>query len=240
MTEIAFLSPFAEYSMADEWHRFASIDHFWMRWRFEVLKKLLPEGFTWGKTLEIGCGNGVAREQIENHYGCAVSACDLNLHALHSILPGSGQLYYYNIHDKNKQLEGRFSTIVLLDVLEHVDEPAEFLKSAAFHLEKGGNIIVNVPAFQFLYSRYDRAMGHFKRYAIASLTKEMGQAGMEMKTFTYWGLSMIPLLMVRKLVMCFIREDKIIKTGFQPGSRFLNRLLGFVGEAYSNPRMSPK
>jgi hypothetical protein len=63
----------------------------------------------------------------------------------------------------------RFDAILYIDVLEHIEHDAEELRRAAALLETGGCIVVLSPAFGFLYSEFDRAIGHFRRYTKRSL-----------------------------------------------------------------------
>ena len=63
----------------------------------------------------------------------------------------------------------RFDAILYIDVLEHIEHDAEELQRAAALLGAGGCIVVLSPAFGFLYSEFDRAVGHFRRYTKQSL-----------------------------------------------------------------------
>ena len=62
------------------------------------------------------------------------------------------------------QLHSSFDTIIYIDVLEHIEDDAEEMKKAARLLHPGGHIIILSPAFQFLYSPFDKAIGHCRRY----------------------------------------------------------------------------
>jgi SAM-dependent methyltransferase len=55
-------------------------------------------------------------------------------------------------------------TILYIDVLEHIKNDEAEMRIAAAHLRSGGRIIVLSPAFNWLYSPYDRAIGHYRRY----------------------------------------------------------------------------
>jgi hypothetical protein len=65
--------------------------------------------------------------------------------------------------------EARFDAILYIDVLEHIEHDAEELRRAAALLGRGGCIVVLSPAFGFLYSEFDRAVGHFRRYTRRTL-----------------------------------------------------------------------
>ena len=63
----------------------------------------------------------------------------------------------------------RFDTILYIDVLEHIAEDRVELVRAAHHLADGGALVVLAPAHQFLFSPFDAAIGHYRRYSSASL-----------------------------------------------------------------------
>jgi cyclopropane fatty-acyl-phospholipid synthase-like methyltransferase len=62
------------------------------------------------------------------------------------------------------QVTATFDTIIYIDVLEHIVADAEEMKKAAALLRPGGHIIVLSPAFQYLFSPFDKAIGHHRRY----------------------------------------------------------------------------
>ena len=57
-----------------------------------------------------------------------------------------------------------FDTILYIDVLEHIRDDRAEIERAAVQLERGGCIVVIAPAHQFLYTPFDQAIGHFRRY----------------------------------------------------------------------------
>lgn len=67
--------------------------------------------------------------------------------------------------------EVRFDTVLYVDVLEHIEDHARELTDAVRLLRPGGNLIVLSPAYQFLYSPFDKAVGHFRRYSRRSLLR---------------------------------------------------------------------
>lgn len=58
----------------------------------------------------------------------------------------------------------KFDSIVYVDVLEHIENDRQELETAADHLQPGGRITVLSPAHQFLFTPFDAAIGHFRRY----------------------------------------------------------------------------
>jgi SAM-dependent methyltransferase len=67
--------------------------------------------------------------------------------------------------------EASFDTIVYIDVMEHIDDDLGEFRRAARLLAPGGHLIILSPAFQFLYSPFDKAIGHCRRYHRSTLKR---------------------------------------------------------------------
>jgi SAM-dependent methyltransferase len=65
--------------------------------------------------------------------------------------------------------EPALDTILYLDVLEHIEDDSAELRRAAERLSGEGFLIVLAPAHPFLFSPFDAAIGHYRRYTRASL-----------------------------------------------------------------------
>ncbi len=63
----------------------------------------------------------------------------------------------------------QFDTILYIDVLEHIEHDAAEMAAAAAHLSPGGRIVVLSPSYQWLYSPFDQAIGHYRRYSRKTL-----------------------------------------------------------------------
>jgi SAM-dependent methyltransferase len=63
-----------------------------------------------------------------------------------------------------------FDTVLYIDVLEHIEHDRAEVARAARVLRPGGHLIVLSPAHNWLFSPFDRAIGHFRRYSRRSLT----------------------------------------------------------------------
>jgi 2-polyprenyl-3-methyl-5-hydroxy-6-metoxy-1,4-benzoquinol methylase len=66
--------------------------------------------------------------------------------------------------------ERRFDSILYMDVLEHIQDDAGELRLAVEKLAPGGALIVLAPAYESLYSPFDKAVGHYRRYDATSLS----------------------------------------------------------------------
>lgn len=63
----------------------------------------------------------------------------------------------------------RYDTVLYVDVLEHIEDDRGELAQALKCLKPGGHVVVMSPAHQWLYSEFDRAIGHHRRYTVRSL-----------------------------------------------------------------------
>ena len=240
MSGVQILSTPRPVAMADRWFDITSPDHFWIEWRFEALKHLrstLPPASE--PILEIGCGHGVFRQQLEQQFGYSVDGCDLNMTALEMATPGRGRLLAYDIHERHPELLGRYAAVFLMDVVEHLDDDVAFVRSAAAHGKPGGVVVINVPAHQWLYSGYDTEAGHVRRYNRATMTAIIRKAGLEPIAVRYWGLSLVPLLVARMALMAGSRSDQIIRRGFEPPGETAHRVLKWMKRAETRAFKSP-
>ncbi len=203
----------------------ATLDHFWIQWRFEALKQLLGDAPLGQNIMEIGSGNGVVQQQFESWLKVPVHGCDLNYEALLKARPTAGNVYLYNVLDRCYEWQNWCSTILLCDVLEHIDNALDFLAALRYHLAPQGRLVINVPATPWLYSKYDSVQGHKQRYTIERLQGELSLAGFELEKHAYWGANLIPVAAVRKLMVMFMSDDRAMRSGFQPPSQFADGIL---------------
>lgn len=228
MNKILDLSSVETVSMADEWFEIATEEHFWMKWRFSVLKKfkkyLPPKG---SKLFEIGCGNAIVINQIEKEFEYTIDGCDLNKYALELSNPVNGNLMVYNIYDENPDLLKKYDMAILLDVIEHIDDDVDFLIKSSAHIKKGGKVLVNVPALMHLFSKYDTIAGHKRRYTKKSLRQSFEKAGLKVESIRYWGALLYPIAVIRKIVLG-MKTENIIETGFKPPSKIFNTMFSFM------------
>ena len=69
--------------------------------------------------------------------------------------------------------EGGYDSVLYLDVLEHIEDPTRELCSASSQIRLGGYLVVLAPAHGFLFSPFDKSIGHLRRYDKSSLAVEV-------------------------------------------------------------------
>ena len=132
-----------------------------------------------GRVLEVGAGLGGTTEAIcsgdESEWCCLepdpqlVSRIDErigrgefrgNCRTMHGVLTDLPATPYWD-------------TILYIDVLEHIEHDADEVQEAALRLAPGGAMVIVSPAHSWLFSEFDEAIGHFRRYTRRSLAEIM-------------------------------------------------------------------
>ena len=81
---------------------------------------------------------------------------------------------------------------VLLDVLEHLAQPVDVLRDVSRVLEPAGGIVFTVPAYPWLFSDWDKNLGHFRRYTQRSLREQAEAAGLQVAWLSHWNSFSLP------------------------------------------------
>ncbi len=124
-----------------------------------------------GNVIEVGAGLGTSTEYLCDRHNARWICLDPDprfaSHLVNRIrtgeLPACCQARCGVLADLDRN--DRADTILYIDVLEHIDNDEAEMQVAAAILNKGGRIVVLAPAFNWLYSSFDKAIGHVRRYA---------------------------------------------------------------------------
>jgi SAM-dependent methyltransferase len=81
--------------------------------------------------------------------------------------------------------QASYSAVVAYNVLEHIDDDRAALVGLRDLLRPGGRVVLLVPAFPSAMSRFDRAIGHHRRYRKRSLRAVASAAGFEVEVLTH-------------------------------------------------------
>lgn len=229
MAHIETLSTTTQTDFTEVWYDIADEEHFWLRWRFAFflreIRRLGLDPALPMTGLDIGCGHGAVGRQLAAQTAWRADGCDLNKAALaqHST---TRRVLYYDINDRHPALRESYDFLIMFDVIEHIDETRPFLEAAIDHLKPGGHVFINVPACQRLYSRYDSAAGHYRRYDKPMLRHQLEEAGLAVRSMQYWGGFLLPALAARKLLVDRKNTSSdIIRTGFHPPNRFASMVM---------------
>jgi SAM-dependent methyltransferase len=173
--------------------------------------------------LEAGCGPG-GNFELLSRFG-NVAAFDMDPATVQSCITEfgvdckQGKLPAdHPFHDSH-----RFDLVAALDVLEHIDEDLESLRSLATCLAPGGRILVTVPAYQWMFSSHDRFHHHKRRYRLGALKALAAAAGLKLERVGYFNSLLFAPIAAARLVSAN-RSGPAQSDARMPG-RLVNRSL---------------
>jgi SAM-dependent methyltransferase len=76
-------------------------------------------------------------------------------------------------------------TVIAVNVMEHVEHDAGFLRAAHSTLAPGGALLLLVPAVPAIFGSLDKAFDHYRRYTRSGLRQSLLAAGFEIETLHY-------------------------------------------------------
>lgn len=118
-----------------------------------------------------------------------------------------------------------FDVVISLEVICNIADDQRAFDEIARVLKPGGRAIVQVPAYQWLWSRHDVAVGHQRRYAARDVRAKLLRAGMHIERLTHANVLMLPVIAARRLLRR-LYTDATIRSDLTPLPRVLNALLG--------------
>lgn len=145
-----------------------------------------------GRLVEGGIGSGgnlLAFQQA----GYDVTGLDIMPESVeHVRLRGIEDVQQHDLSQPWPVEDGSVRAVVLLDVLEHIEDPVAALQQAKSILRNDGGIVFTVPAYPALYGDWDRLLGHYRRYTISELRREAAAAGLRVAWVTHWNSFTLP------------------------------------------------
>ena len=157
-------------------------------WKRYWISKLRP--FIRGDVLEVGAGIGtntvILREGSESRWICLEPDPAL-VSDLQQKISGCSSCRGTEVVTgtiESLPPQELFDAILYIDVLEHIPTDAREVELASRRLKPGGHLIVLSPAHGWLYSPFDKAIGHCRRYT-AGMLRQLTPAGVRVKKLFY-------------------------------------------------------
>ena len=175
--------------------------HFWFRSRNRCIAaatRLIRDVGSVKDIIEHGCGTGFVLAELQRLFPQArVSGADLFAEGLALARRRfAGQLLQTDVLQCS--FRGAFDLVGFFDVLEHLDDELGVLRALREQLRPGGRLLLTVPAHMALWSDYDVASGHRRRYTRPQLVARLSEAGFAVEYCTEFMCALLPLLFVRR------------------------------------------
>ena len=167
--------------------------HRFNTWMAETVKPWMGDS-----VLEIGAGLGNLTQKLTPRKSYTISDMDpLHLEYLRNRFRFFPSMEVRKVDLENPAdfdpLEGRFDSIVCLNVLEHVEKEGQALENMYRSLRPGGSAIILVPQGQWLFGSHDTVLGHYRRYSRKALIDRCERAGFVMqRAFSFNRVGLFP------------------------------------------------
>jgi SAM-dependent methyltransferase len=129
-------------------------------YQFKIIKNYLGK-----KVLEIGPGSGFFAKNFLLNVSDRLVLSEINSDLREKLKENfKDEAKVTILPDKIEDIDEEFDAICYFDVLEHIENDEIELINAMSKLKKNGHLIISVPAFNHVFSDYDKSVGHYRRY----------------------------------------------------------------------------
>ena len=203
--------------------------HFWFESRNKLISWAMQKYFgATGQFLEVGCGTGFVLSGLQNSVpGLALSGSEIfneGLKFIRQRIPGAS---VYQMDIMRIPFADEFDVAGAFDVLEHIPDDTGALRQMWRAVKPGGGILLTVPQHPALWSAFDVAAHHQRRYTRKELTQKAEQAGFEVQLVTSFVFFPLPLMMLTRARNREISAEYNVFAEFEV-QPLLNRLLLLV------------
>jgi SAM-dependent methyltransferase len=167
---------------------------FWHRLRWHVVGQYLPADRPL-VLVDVGAGTGLLGEFLED------------------ARPNVTYRFIEPIDSLNARLQERFGpaanartveevdtadVVSVLDVIEHQEDDRAFVSAIVGHMRPGALLLLSVPALPWLWSKWDAALGHHRRYDRRTFRALLDPNAVEVQELSYLFPEMVVPALVRK------------------------------------------
>jgi len=181
-----------------EAHLRRQIEHsrnfFWHRLRWRAVASHLPTDRAF-RLLDVGAGAGLLGVFLQRDFPKATYMFVEPIESLQQYLETS---YGVTANAAGLSSFSGIEYVALLDVLEHQADDRRFLAELLERMAAGAMLIITVPALTGLWSGWDVALGHHRRYDRSGLQRALDGLPVQVMEMSYLFPEMIPLALLRK------------------------------------------
>jgi SAM-dependent methyltransferase len=189
----------------------------WSNSRRDLIVSFLRRFSASSPLLDVGCGPG------EPWPGFDTFGLDVNPEAVESakmqginaVIGDACRIPYDN---------EKFYTVLMLDVLEHIDNQSLALREVKRVLKNNGLLILSVPLYPFFWSYHDVQVGHVRRYTPRELARYLKQEGVQILYRTCWNILGLPGAALRKFGLKIDKASELARPVLKLESSCASRL----------------
>jgi len=172
---------------------------FWFRNRNQIIYEAIKKYSISGPIFDVGGGNGFVSDNL-NELGFDVVLVEPGIYGcLNGRERGLRNIVNTNF-DNTHFYPNSIPNVGIFDVLEHIENQHQFLKTIHTNMIPDGRLFITVPAIKTLWSEEDNYAGHYRRYRIKELCKIIDDNGFEMLYTSYfYSFLVIPIYIFRAI-----------------------------------------
>lgn len=203
-------------------------ESFWFQERNRIIEFVIKKFRKSGSVADVGGGNGFVTLLLSRLFGASettlvepgLEGCkNAKIRGIENIFNGTIESY------SNTE----FDNICLFDVIEHIENPEEFLQTCTAKLKSKGKIFLTVPAHNYLMSIDDIEGGHYIRYDQRQIEKLIAsQRNLKIVYSSYFFLSLVPLIFFIKSIPFRLGIARSSAAVSHHQSSLASRLIRFV------------
>ena len=201
---------------------------FWHRLRWRAIREYLPNDANF-EVVDVGAGAGLLGTYLRRDRPLATYRFIEPIESLSSMLR--------SVHgvSADAAADSRFTAarfVTLLDVLEHQEDDAQFIGGLVAKMEPGSVLLLTVPALPKLWSPWDEALGHYRRYTRSSLLESFNGLPLTILEVSYLFPEMLlPGYLRTRRGRTGERVDVTVDAEFPDLPGWANDVLYFLGTA---------
>jgi SAM-dependent methyltransferase len=190
--------------VSEEYERMANVeDTMWWYYGLHsiVIGAMRRTGMALPNVLDAGCGTGGTLKAIAREFPNAnLHGLDISGQACHFTHTKTGAAVSKGSVVSLPYAEKSFDVLVSCDVLEYPMNVNAAVAESYRVLRPGGIYVINLAAYQWLYSYHDKAVGQVRRYTRTEASALFREHGFEIVHSTYWNTLLFPLMVLRRKV----------------------------------------
>ncbi len=143
--------------------------------------------------LEVGAGHGsVTQHLARGRRFVATDLSDSCLGVLRERFAAWPNVEVRHLDLRHVDIDETFDSVVIINLLEHMYDDTAALQTLRDRLNRGGHCLIYVPALNWLYGKFDRDVGHYRRYSKRRLAAVVREAGLQPVRLRYVNMLAIP------------------------------------------------
>lgn len=191
---------------ANEYGKMAAVEN--TMWYYRALHRVVGMALAQGglpagaRVLDAGCGTGgLLRRLRSNQPAWALTGLDLSALACEFTRERTGLAAFEGSVTALPFDAEMFDAVTVCDVVCQVEEPLQAMREVFRVLRAGGLVVLTMPAYRWMHSYHDRAVGNLRRYSLRETKELLTAAGFSIDRGSYWNSLLFPLAVLQRKIL---------------------------------------